>query len=70
MFPDDHDAVPERKVLFREVPDRFLERCLGYVDVSDRSNGPTYVQGVRIPQLHAIIHVGDVVEVWIPDLPQ
>ena len=39
-------------------------------DVADGSNRPSDVLRVPIPQLDAVSHVGDVVEVRIFDLPQ
>jgi hypothetical protein len=38
--------------------------------VANGGNHPTDVQRVRVPQLHAIIHVGDVVEIGVFDFSQ
>ena len=67
---EDANAVAESEPLVRPFLYGLIERGLRNIYVSDGGDGPTYVQGVLIPQLHAVIQVGDVVEVRILDLAE
>lgn len=70
MVQNHADTLAQRKPLVRPFLDGPIECSPRYVYVSNRSDGPTDVQGVLVPQLHAVAHIGDVVKVGVADLPQ
>ena len=70
MLLDNPYPLPQREPLIGPLPHRFIEGGLCKVDVPDGGDGPPYVQGVLVPQLHAVIEIGDVVEVRVRDLPK
>jgi hypothetical protein len=70
MLADEHNPVSKRKALMRPLLDRRFERSVREDDRARSCDRPPDVVCVPFPQLNAIAHIGDVVEVGICELPQ
>ena len=70
MLLNDTDAVAQREPLIGPLLHGSIKGGLRDVDVPDRSDRQPDMERVLIPQLHAITHVGDVVQVRVSEFPQ
>src|ERR1700675_3632297 len=70
MLANEHNSLAQREMLVRPIFHRLLKRSVSHADGACRCHGPANMVGVPVPQLDAVAHVRDVVQVGVRELSQ